>query len=115
MPVLQQFRSSEWRCQQCCHDASLCSHLGVLGLTLSSLELTTALALQAVYAELLRQCFNTYKVVRGNAVSAVMATCKRFPCLAPVGLVVAVRAVAKLPQLPEASMQEWLCRRRRLP
>lgn len=61
-----------------------------------------------MYAELLRQCFNTYKAVRGNAVGAVMAACKRFPCLAPLGLIVAVRAVAKLPQLPEADMHEWL-------
>ena len=74
----------------------------------SALKVTTAPALQAVYAELLRQCFNTYKAVRGNAVGAVMAACKRFPCLAPLGLVVAVRAVAKLPQLPEAAMHEWL-------
>ena len=74
----------------------------------SALKLITAPALQAVYAELLRQCFNTYKAVRGNAVGAVMAACKRFPCLAPLGLVVAVRAVAKLPQLPEKALHEWL-------
>ena len=61
-----------------------------------------------MYAELLRQCFNTYKAVRGNAVGAVMAACKRFPSLAPLGLVVAERAVAKLPQLPEKALHEWL-------
>ena len=85
-------------------------HSGLLGLVLAafSTSLTILSALQAVYAELLCQCFNTYKAVRGNAVGAVMSACKRFPCLAPLGLVVAVRAVAKLPQLPEAAMQEWL-------
>ena len=73
-----------------------------------STSLTILSALQAVYAELLRQCFNTYKAVRGNAVGAVMAACKRFPCLAPLGLAVAVRAVARLPQLRDADMQAWL-------
>ena len=64
--------------------------------------------LQAVYAELLRQCFNTYTAVRGTAVSAVMSACKRYPCLAPLGLIIAIRAVAKLPQLSESDMDTWL-------
>ena len=64
--------------------------------------------LQAVYAELLRQCFNTYTAVRGTAVSAVMSACKRYPCLAPLGLIIAIRAMAKLPQLTEADMDAWL-------
>ena len=64
--------------------------------------------LQAVYTQVLRQCFNTYKAVRETAVSAVMSACKRFPCLAPLGLIVAIRAMAKLPQLTEEDMHTWL-------
>ena len=88
----------------------LLPHLGLSGLTVAacSTSLTSTSTLQAVYAELLRQCFNTYKAVRGNAVGAAMAACKRFPCLAPLGLAVAVRGVAKLPQLREADLHEWL-------
>lgn len=66
------------------------------------------IALQAVYAELLRQSFNTYTAVRGTAVSAVMSACKRYPCLAPLGLIIAIRAIAKLPQLTEADLSAWL-------
>ena len=66
------------------------------------------IALQAVYAELLRQSFNTYTAVRGTAVSAVMSACKRYPCLAPLGLIIAIRAIAKLPQLTESDLSAWL-------
>ena len=61
-----------------------------------------------MYAELLRQSFNTYTAVRGTAVSAVMSACKRYPCLAPLGLIIAIRAIAKLPQLTETDMSAWL-------
>ena len=64
--------------------------------------------MQAVYGELLRQCFNTYKAVRGTAVSAVMSACKRFPCLAPLGLTIAVRAIGRLPPLSEGDVRAWL-------
>ena len=70
--------------------------------------MNVASLLQAVYTELLRQCFNTYKAVRETAVSAVMSACKRFPCLAPLGLIIAIRAMAKLPQLTEKDMHAWL-------
>ena len=58
--------------------------------------------------ELLRQCFNTYKAVRGTAVGAVVSACKRYPSLAPLVLIVAVRAIAKLPQLTEGGLNAWL-------
>lgn len=61
-----------------------------------------------MYVEVLRQCFNTYKAVRETAVSAVMSACKRFPCLAPLGLIIAIGAMAKLPQLTEKDMHAWL-------
>lgn len=64
--------------------------------------------LQDVYAELLRQCFNTYKAVRSTAVSAVTSAAKRFPCLAPPALAVALRATAKLPRLSDDELWAWL-------
>ena len=37
-----------------------------------------------------------------------MSACKRYPCLAPLGLIIAIRAMAKLPQLTESDMEAWL-------
>ena len=37
-----------------------------------------------------------------------MSACKRYPCLAPLGLIIAIRAVAKLPRLSESDVEAWL-------
>ncbi len=37
-----------------------------------------------------------------------MSACKRYPCLAPLGLIIAIRAMAKLPQLTESDTDAWL-------